>query len=47
MNDVVTRLNDGTLLIANAKVGTARILDGDEEEKYYEKFIAWLNNKRG
>ena len=46
MNDVVTRLNDGTLLIANAKVGTARILDGDEEEKYYEKFIAWLNNRK-
>jgi hypothetical protein len=46
MNDVVTRLNDGTLLIANAKVGTARILDGNEEEKYYEKFIAWLNNRK-
>ena len=46
MNELITKLNDGSILIANAKVETAKILDGDDEEKYYENFITWLNNRK-
>jgi len=46
MKELVSKLSDGSLLVANAKVGSAKILEGEEEEKYYEKFIAWLNTRK-
>ena len=46
MKDLVSKLSDGSLLVANAKVGSAKILEGEEEEKYYDKFIAWLNTRK-
>ena len=46
MKELVSKLMDGSLLVANAKVGSAKILEGEEEEKYYDKFIAWLNTRK-
>ncbi|KAL3777243.1 hypothetical protein ACHAW5_000057 [Stephanodiscus triporus] len=46
MKELVSKLTDGSLLVANAKVESAKILEGEEEEKYYENFIAWLNTRK-
>jgi RNA recognition motif-containing protein len=46
MKELVEKLTDGSVLIADDKVGSAKILEGEEEEKYYEKYIKFLNDKK-
>lgn len=46
MKELVEKLTDGSVLIADEKVGSAKILEGEEEEKYYEKYIKFLNDKK-
>lgn len=43
--DICKKLNDGTLEIKGSKVEGARIIDGDEEKKYWDDFIAFKNKQ--
>jgi len=45
MKELVEKLNDGSVVIDGEKVGCAKILEGEEEEKYYADFIAFMNNR--
>lgn len=42
---VCTKLSDGTLEVKGAKVDEARIIDGDEEKKYWDDFTAFKNRQ--
>ncbi|KAL7483990.1 hypothetical protein ACHAW6_009638 [Cyclotella cf. meneghiniana] len=46
MKELVDKLSDGTVLIAGDKVESAKILEGEEEEEYWKKFIDFLNNRK-
>ncbi|KAL7541618.1 hypothetical protein ACHAXR_011072 [Thalassiosira sp. AJA248-18] len=46
MKELVDKLNDGTIQIANEKVEEAKILEGGEEEQYWKDFNAFLNNRK-
>ena len=46
MKELVSKLNDGTILIANAKVGSAKMLEGEEEVAYWKGFEEFLNNRK-
>jgi hypothetical protein len=46
MKELVDKLNDGTVLIANAKVGSAKMLEGEEEVAYWKGFEEFLNNRK-
>jgi len=46
MKELVSKLNDGTVLIANAKVGSAKMLEGEEEVAYWKGFEEFLNNRK-
>eukprot|EP00984_Skeletonema_dohrnii_P026133 scaffold15425_cov141-Skeletonema_dohrnii-CCMP3373.AAC.6 len=46
MKELVAKLNDGTILIANAKVGSAKMLEGEEEVAYWKGFEEFLNNRK-
>ena len=46
MKELVAKLNDGTVLIANAKVGSAKMLEGEEEVAYWKGFEEFLNNRK-
>ena len=46
MKELVDKLNDGSILIANAKVGSAKILEGEEEVAYWKGFEEFLNNRK-
>ena len=46
MKELVNKLNEGSVLISGAKVKSAKILKGVKEEKYYEDFIGFVNDKR-
>ncbi|KAL3908930.1 MAG: hypothetical protein SGILL_008294 [Bacillariaceae sp.] len=39
--DIVKKLNDGELKVMDTKVEETRILEGDEEKKYWDDFIAF------
>mmetsp|Transcript_22346 Transcript_22346/g.64039 ORF Transcript_22346/g.64039 Transcript_22346/m.64039 type:complete len:382 (-) Transcript_22346:23-1168(-) len=43
--DICKKLQDGNLQIKGSKVETARILDGDDEKKYWDDFIAFKNKQ--
>ncbi len=45
MKELVEKLNDGSVVIDGEKVASAKILEGEEEEKYYADFIAFMNNR--
>jgi len=42
---IAKRLKDGELEIAGKKVDEAQILDGEEEKKYWENFVAFKNKQ--
>ena len=46
MKELVGKLNDGTVLIANVKVGSAKMLEGEEEVAYWKGFEEFLNNRK-
>jgi len=46
MKELVAKLNDGTILIANSKVGSAKMLEGEEEVAYWKGFEEFLNNRK-
>ena len=46
MKELVEKLSDGSILIADEKVASAKILEGEEEEQYWKKFIEFLNSKK-
>lgn len=46
MKELVDKLSDGTITIANEKVGSATILEGEKEEEYWKEFIVFLNNRK-
>lgn len=46
MKELVDKLNDGSVLIANEKVGSAKILEGEEEVQYWKDFVQFLNNRK-
>lgn len=46
MKELVSKLNDGTVLIANAKVGSAKMLEGEEEVAYWKGFEEFLNSRK-
>jgi len=46
MKELVEKLNAGTVLIANAKVGSAKMLEGEEEVAYWKGFEEFLNNRK-
>jgi hypothetical protein len=46
MKELVDKLSDGTVLIAGEKVESAKILEGEEEEEYWKKFVDFLNNRK-
>ena len=46
MKELVSKLNDGTVLIANAKVGSAKMLEGEEEVAYWKGFEEFLNQRK-
>lgn len=46
MKELITKLNDGTVKIGNEQVATAKILEGEEEEKYWEGFTKFLNDRK-
>lgn len=46
MKELVAKLNDGTVLIANTKVGSAKMLEGEEEIAYWKGFEEFLNNRK-
>lgn len=45
MATLVQQLTSGDVQIAGAKVGSAKILEGEEEEAYWNKFIAFKNKQ--
>jgi RNA recognition motif-containing protein len=46
MKELVAKLTDGTVLIADEKVGSAKILEGEEEKQYWKEYIEFLNNRK-
>eukprot|EP00578_Thalassiosira_sp_NH16_P015902 CAMPEP_0181113018 /NCGR_PEP_ID=MMETSP1071-20121207/20119_1 /TAXON_ID=35127 /ORGANISM="Thalassiosira sp., Strain NH16" /LENGTH=582 /DNA_ID=CAMNT_0023197019 /DNA_START=52 /DNA_END=1800 /DNA_ORIENTATION=+ len=46
MKELVEKLNGGDILIANSKVESAKILEGEEEEEYWKEFVAWMNRRK-
>lgn len=46
MKELVDKLNDGSILIANSKVGSAKVLEGEEEVAYWKGFEEFLNNRK-
>merc|ERR1712071_14921 len=46
IGEFVKKLNDGEITIADSKVESAVLLEGEEEEEYYKKFIAFKNKQR-
>jgi RNA recognition motif-containing protein len=42
---ICAKLADGTLEVKGAKVEEAKIIDGDEEKKYWDDFIAFKNRQ--
>ena len=46
MKELVTKLMDGSVLIANEKVESAKILEGEEEEQYMKDYVAFLNKMK-
>jgi hypothetical protein len=46
MKELVEKLNDGSILIANSKVSSAKVLEGDEEVAYWKGFEEFLNNRK-
>lgn len=46
MKELVDKLTDGSIVIAGEKVGSAKILEGEEEEEYWKGFIKFLNDKK-
>ena len=46
MKELVDKLNDGSILIANTKVGSAKVLEGEEEVAYWKGFEEFLNNRK-
>jgi RNA recognition motif-containing protein len=43
--NICKKLSDGTLEVKGAKVEEARTIDGDEEKKYWDDFIAFKNRQ--
>ena len=46
MKDLVDKLSDGSITIANEKVESAVILEGEKEEEYWKEFNIFLNNRK-
>jgi len=46
MKELVDKLTDGTITIANEKVESAVILEGEKEEEYWKEFNIFLNNRK-
>mmetsp|Transcript_42444 Transcript_42444/g.72445 ORF Transcript_42444/g.72445 Transcript_42444/m.72445 type:complete len:568 (+) Transcript_42444:115-1818(+) len=46
MKELVEKLNNGSVKIADEAVGEAKVLEGDEEEAYWKDFIGFLNNRK-
>lgn len=46
MNDLVAKLCDGSVLIANEKVESAKILEGEEEEQYMKEYFDFLTKMK-
>mmetsp|Transcript_51583 Transcript_51583/g.154856 ORF Transcript_51583/g.154856 Transcript_51583/m.154856 type:complete len:397 (-) Transcript_51583:154-1344(-) len=44
--EIAAKLDDGSIEIAGSKVGSAALLEGEEEEKYYKNFIDFKNKQR-
>ena len=42
----VDKLTDGSITIANEKVESAVILEGEKEEEYWKEFNIFLNNRK-
>lgn len=46
MKELVEKLTDGSIVIAGEKVESAKILEGEEEEKYWEEYTKFVNNRK-
>ena len=46
MKELVDKLSDGSITIANEKVESAVILEGEKEEEYWKEFNIFLNNRK-
>lgn len=46
MAELVAKLMDGSVVIANEKVESAKILEGEEEEQYMKDYVAFLNRMK-
>jgi lupus La protein len=46
MKELVDKLTDGSVTLGGEKVESAKILEGEEEEKYWKNFISFLNNRK-
>lgn len=46
VSEIAAKLSDGSIEVAGAKVGSAALLEGEEEEKYYKNFIDFKNKQR-
>jgi hypothetical protein len=46
MAELVAKLMDGSVVIANQKVESAKILEGEEEEQYMKDYVAFLNRMK-
>ncbi|KAL9186652.1 hypothetical protein ACHAXT_005890 [Thalassiosira profunda] len=46
MKELVDKLTDGTVVVAGEKVGSAKILEGEEEAQYWKDFEGFLNNRK-
>jgi len=46
MTELVEKLKDGSIEIAGSKVESVKIIEGEEEEKYWEEFIAFKNRQK-
>jgi len=46
VSELTKKLNDGDITIGDSKVGSAAILEGEEEESYYKKFIDFKNKQK-
>jgi len=47
MKELVKKLNDVTVLVANAKVGSAKMLEGEEEVAYEKALKSFSTTGRG
>jgi len=46
ISDLSAKLNDGTITIADGKLESAALLEGEGEEEYYKNYIAFRNKQQ-